>query len=112
MPRSSIVNVLKPWNLRQQRQAERLAALRARDGDNCARCRRPVRFDLPKGHDKGATIEEIQPNGAGRLENLCLTHRRCNLAGADHTVEVTERMRRKSEAALFARSSGNAIKAA
>jgi len=45
---------------------------------------------------------------AGRLtaalEALCLTHRRCNAAGADNTAEVTERARRKNEAELFARS--------
>ena len=37
---------LNPWRLKRERAAARIAALRARDGDNCVRCRRPMRFDL------------------------------------------------------------------
>lgn len=47
------------------------------------------------------------PTAAGAkpdLANLRLTHRRCNASGIDHTEEVTERIRRKNEAELFARS--------
>lgn len=42
--------------------------------------------------------------GPAALENLCLTHRRCNTEAADFTAEVKERIRRKSEAELFANS--------
>jgi hypothetical protein len=66
-----------------------------------------MNFDLPRGHDRGPKIERIAPiaeDAADTLDNLCLCHSRCNASGADHTDEVTERIRRKSEAALFARS--------
>ena len=105
MPRASIVHYLNPWKLRREREAERIKALRARDGDNCARCRRELRFDLPDGHDQGAATEEIHPadGPAPTIDNLRLCHRRCYSPGTDHTGEVTERMRRKAEANLFAR---------
>ena len=103
MPRWSIA--LMPWTLRREREAERLRALRSRDGDNCARCRRPIRFDLPDRHDQGAAIEPIVSAKAGgeALDNVRLCHRRCNASGIDHTGEVLERARRKNEAALLAR---------
>ena len=42
--------------------------------------------------------------GSPSLDNLCLTHRRCNAAAADNTALVTERSRRKNEAELFAKA--------
>jgi hypothetical protein len=81
--------------------------MRKRDGENCRRCRRPMAFDLPAGHEKGPKIERIAAgeNGeAGALEELCLCHVRCNSAGADDTDEVQERLRRKAEAALLPKS--------
>jgi 5-methylcytosine-specific restriction endonuclease McrA len=106
MSRPSIVQYLNPWKLRRERQAEMVKALRSRDGDGCARCRRPLRFDLPDGHDQGPRAEPIAGftgDTAEALDNLRLCHRRCHSAGLDHTGEVTERMRRKAEAALFTR---------
>jgi hypothetical protein len=102
---SSIVSYLNPWRRKREREAEQVRALRARDGDACTRCRRPLRFDLPRGHDAGARIEPLL-SGGGReaLDNLCLTHGRCNAAGADHTGEVSERIRRRSEAQLLSKS--------
>ena len=104
----SIVRYLNPWKHRREleRQQQRLAELRRRDGDDCRRCRRPLRFDLTDGHDLGPKIEAITPiEGADdNLENLCLTHRRCIAEGNDHTDEVAERVRRKNEAELFASS--------
>ena len=102
---SSIVSYLIPWRRKREREAEQVRALRARDGDACARCRRPLRFDLPAGHDAGAKVEPIL-SGVGRdaVDNLCLTHGRCNAAGADNTAEVAERIRRRSEAELFAKA--------
>ena len=102
MSRAIISRYVTPWRFRRAQDEQRLAALRERDGDDCRRCRRPLRFDLPGGHEKAPRIENLGGD-AGVLENLCLCHVRCNAAGADHTVEVTERVRRKSEAALFAR---------
>lgn len=104
MPRSSIVLYLNPWKLRREKQQQRVDSLRRRDGDNCRRCRRPLRFDLPDGHDQGARVEALSPDPAGdSLDHFCLTHVRCNPAGADHTGEVTERIRRRNEAALLSR---------
>ena len=110
-----ILKIVNPWKFRREQEARRIAALRSRDGDDCRRCRRPLRFDLPPGHDQGATIEEILAGtggGSEALDHLCLTHRRCNSAGADHTVEVTERMRRKNEAELLSRSRSRSDRAA
>src|SRR5690348_16281383 len=104
MTRSFIAKYVSPWALRKDKQQQqRVAVLRQRDGDSCRRCRRPIRFDLPRGHDKGPTIQHILPGDGSdeAIENLCLTHGRCNAAGADNTDEVTERIRRKSEAELL-----------
>jgi hypothetical protein len=103
MSSTMILRYVNPWKFRRQQEAQRLAALRMRDGDECRRCRRPLRFDLPDGHDMGAKIEQVLP-GAETIENLCLTHRRCNVEAADVTREVQERVRRKNEAELFSKS--------
>ena len=89
--------------------ARRMAELRQRDGDQCRRCRRPLRFDLPDGHDLGAMIIRLAGDD---LADQCLTHRRCHTAGADHTSEVAERRKRKNEAALFAKPRKRAKRAA
>lgn len=104
MASSIIAKYVTPWRFRREQQEQRLAALRQRDGDNCRRCRRPIRFDLPPGHDKGPKVETFDSVGAEvpeALDGLCLCHGRCNAAGADSTDQVTERIRRKSEADLL-----------
>ena len=111
----SVIKYLRPWKLKREREAARLSALRQRDGDNCARCRRPLRFDLPAGHDQGAKVEPIRSSTDGKnpaLADLCLTHGRCNPGMVDHTDEVTTRARLKNEAALFAKSRRRRKKAA
>lgn len=100
----SFLKYLNPWKYRRQQAAERMAALRARDGDNCARCRRPMRFDLVEGHDQGAAIELVAADAGEALHNFRLCHPRCNPSGVDHTAEVTMRVRRKNEAELFAKA--------
>jgi hypothetical protein len=104
----SIARFVSPWKYRRdQAEAARVKALRQRDGDDCRRCRRPMRFDLPAGHDHGACVQSIQfgiDAASTTFENLCLTHRRCNAANADNTAEVSERIRRKQEAELFSNS--------
>jgi hypothetical protein len=115
MPTSSIAKYLTPWKFKRQQEQQRLLALRQRDGDDCRRCRRPMRFDLPKGHDQGAKVEPILGNPAGNaraLDNLCLTHTRCDAGMIDHTTEVIERIRRKNEAELFAKPRRKRSKAA
>ena len=108
MSRSIIAKYVTPWKYRrEQAEQQRVAALRQRDGGNCRRCRRPIRFDFPSGHDKAPLVEIISSAAVAETEalgSLCLTHVRCNGAGEDHTGEVTERIRRRSEAALLSRS--------
>lgn len=106
MASSIIAKYVTPWRFRREQQEQRVAALRQRDGDNCRRCRRPIRFDLPPGHDKGPRIETFDSRDAAPpepLDALCLCHGRCNAAGADNTDEVTERIRRRSEAELLSK---------
>src|SRR6185312_1599399 len=107
MPRDSIVRFLNPGKFRRELEQQRLSELRRRDGDECRRCRRPLRFDLTEGHDLGPKVEQILPTPEGEevtLDNLVLCHRRCTAEAADNTREVTERVRRKNEAELFANS--------
>jgi hypothetical protein len=100
---SSIARFVNPWKFRREQQAERLRALRQRDGEACRRCRRLMRFDLPDGHDLSPKLEPVA-EGVETLDNFCLTHHRCTAeAAADATREVTERVRRNNEAELFAR---------
>ena len=102
MPSSSLARYLNPWKFRREEQERKIAALRHRDGDNCTRCRRPVRFDFPAGHDLSPKIELMGAvEAAESIEHSCLTHARCNAQAGDNTAEVQERVRRKSEAALF-----------
>jgi len=107
MGQSLLLRYVNPWKYRREEEAARVAELRRRDGDDCRRCRRAMRFDLPAGHDAGAWVQPVQFGAdatEAALDNLCLTHRRCNAAAADNTVEVTERIRRKQEADLFTKS--------
>ena len=103
----AIVKYLNPWKAKREREAARLAALRSRDGDQCARCRRPMRFDLPAGHDQGAAIEQVVRGKDQAIDNLRLCHPRCNPSGVDHTGLVTSRARIKNEAELFAKARQN-----
>jgi hypothetical protein len=106
---ATLAKYLNPWKFRREEAArqERVAELRRRDGDNCQRCRRLIRFDLPHGYDQAPKFHELAPALNEELlppiESQCLVHVRCNAAGADNTAEVTERVRRKSEAALFSK---------
>ena len=103
MSSTVILRYVNPWKFRRQQEALRIRLLRQRDGDECRRCRRPMRFDLPEGQDVGAKVEQIL-SGTDSLDNLCLTHRRCNPESADVTTQVQERVRRKREAELFSKS--------
>ena len=91
----TIMAQIVPWTRRKEKERQRIAELRARDGDGCKRCRRPLRFDLPHGHDLGPRIECMAE------ESDCLTHGRCNPSMVDHTGEVLDRVRRKAEAELL-----------
>ena len=115
MSRKSIAKYLNWWMFQREKKRLRFQQLRERDGDNCWRCRRPMRFDLPRGHDLAPTIEHLQPkskDGTNHLDNLCLCHGRCNALLGDATREVKERLRRKNEAALFDKARKRKRKAA
>lgn len=101
----TFLKYLSPRHFKREQVAQQLAVLRTRDGDNCARCRRPIRFDRPAGHDLAPRIEVVSTNhGRGMaFDNLCLTHGRCNVQGQDHTEEVNDRLRLTREAELFSR---------
>src|SRR4051812_45906074 len=102
MERNAILSLYLPWAFRKDRERQqRVAALRQRDGDDCRRCRWPLRFDMADGHDLGPAIAALTSgNECGELDGLCLTHGRCNPSMVDHTGEVLERVRRKNEAEL------------
>jgi len=107
MSGSIIAKYVNPWRFRRQQAELRVKTLRQRDGDNCRRCKRPIRFDLTDGHDQGPKVEAITfdtANPSEAIENLCLTHGRCNSKHGCDTAEVKERARIKHEAALFERS--------
>jgi len=105
MSPSLIAKYVTPWRYRRDEEQRRIAALRSRDGENCRRCRRPLRFDLPRGHDLGPRLEAVTGPAAAKppLDDLCLTHGRCH-GEADLTREVTERVRHKAEAQLFTKA--------
>ena len=115
MTRKNIAKYLNPWMFRREQKRLKFEALRTRDGDSCWRCRRAMRFDLPRGHDQAPTIEHRVPKAHGgtmALDNLCLCHGRCNREMGDATAEVKERLRLKAEAEQLARSRKRRKKAA
>ena len=84
------------WIARHRKKKVRLAALRARDGDDCWRCGRPMRFEGPPNRGRAATIEHLRPRsqgGTGALDNLRLCHVGCNRHLGAHPPEQKERMR-------------------
>jgi hypothetical protein len=106
MSRSILARYLTPWTYRREQEAARVAELRDRDGDACRRCRRPLRFDLPRGHELAPRIEHLGTRASGaepELADQCLCHARCNAGAVDRTREVQERRRRENEAKLLSR---------
>ncbi len=92
---------LPGWVHRRLRK-RRIAALRTRDGGDCWRCNRPMRFEGPPNCGKAATIEHVLPRskgGGNDLANLRLCHVGCNRHLADHAPEQKERMRINQPAA-------------
>ena len=70
MSSSVIAKYVTPWKFRREQNEARVTALRHRDGDNCRRCKRPLRFEFKDGHDLNAKIEQIVPLAAGGSEAL------------------------------------------
>lgn len=84
------------WFFKRQRRANRLAEIRARDGENCWRCGHPMRFVGKPNCGKAATIEHVKPlsqGGTWSLDNLRLCHVGCNRHLKDHAPEQKQRMR-------------------
>jgi 5-methylcytosine-specific restriction endonuclease McrA len=78
------------------RKRQRLAHLGARDGDDCWRCNRPMRFGGTPNCGKAATIEHLTPlslGGTWALDNLVLCHVGCNRDLGDRPRAQKERMR-------------------
>jgi len=106
MSRNFLAPFVSPWALKKDRaRQQRLAEIRRRDGEDCRRCRRPLRFDFPQGHDMAPKIEEIAPaSGPEAIDHLVLCHCRCNGDAGDMTDAVRERLRSQREAALFTKN--------
>ena len=75
MSRTLIARYVTPWKYKRERELlQRVAELRARDGDNCLRCRRPIRFDLPPGVKlAGQVVAAVIPVASGvEVSNITL----------------------------------------
>ena len=73
--------------------------LRARDGDNCWLCNKPMKFDAKPNAAQAWSIEHLIPDcrgGPSTLENLVLCHVVCNrrLAALSVKEKVDRRERR------------------
>lgn len=87
---------LPAWAHRAQRKRKKIAQVRARDGDACWRCNKPMRFGGIPNCGKAATIEHLEPlsrGGTWALDNLALCHPGCNRHLADKPRAQKERMR-------------------
>ena len=87
---------LPGWVHKRLNRHRKFARVRRRDGDDCWRCGRPMRFEGPPNCGKAATIEHVQPlsrGGSWALDNLRLCHVGCNRHLGDRTPEEKERMR-------------------
>jgi len=76
--------------------------LRARDGDNCWLCNKPMKFDAKPNSAQAWSIEHLIPDcrgGPSTLENLVLCHPGCNRILKDRClkdkIKLRERRRRK-----------------
>jgi hypothetical protein len=112
LTRPALARIRDLWLMRRAETQRRVEALRQRDGDNCRRCRRPLRFDLPSGHDQAPRLEPIAPHGnpARRIDDWCLCHARCNAETRDNTLEVLERRKLREQAATPTRKARKARK--
>ena len=74
--------------------------MRARDGDNCWRCHKPMRFGAPFNVGKAATVEHLLAlanGGTWALDNLRLCHQGCNKFLGTYSPDQKERMRLRAE---------------
>jgi hypothetical protein len=75
--------------------------IRARDGDACWLCDRPLDFSAVANSKNAPTIEHLVAKslgGGGELANLALCHKACNLHLADRPLAKKQEMRAKFHA--------------
>lgn len=87
---------LPGWFFQRAKRRQRVADVRARDGDLCWRCHNPMRFGGKPNCGKAATVEHVRPlskGGTWALDNLRLCHVGCNRHLRDHDPAQKERMR-------------------
>lgn len=71
--------------------------LRARDGDKCWLCARPLKMTATK-QSRRISIEHLHPRSLGggdEAANLVLCHHHCNLHLRDRTLETKLKMQTK-----------------
>lgn len=75
--------------------------IRARDGDECWLCTRPLDFTAAPNSKNAPTIEHLvakSSGGSGDLANLALCHKACNLHLGDRPLAKKQEMRVKFHA--------------
>jgi 5-methylcytosine-specific restriction endonuclease McrA len=77
--------------------------LRARDGDNCWLCGKPIDFKAEPNSSQAWSVEHLLAqcfDGPDRMENLVLCHPGCNRSLANrplvNKIEMREKQRRKA----------------
>lgn len=84
------------WFFSRKKKANKVEALRERDGDNCWLCGNKMRFGGIPNIGKAATVEHLQPlskGGTWAMENLALCHLGCNRHLKDFDRAHKEKMR-------------------
>jgi 5-methylcytosine-specific restriction endonuclease McrA len=99
-------NWWKPsWMFQKRRRKQRIAEVRARDGDNCWACGHPMVFGgAHPNKGRAATLEHVlarSMGGTDALANLRLAHAGCNKHLAANPPELKERMRQPLARKLF-----------
>lgn len=89
----------------------KLDRLRARDGDRCWLCDKPMNFEAKPNSPAAWSIEHLiakSLGGPGMLDNLVLCHPGCNRILKDRLltdkIKLRERRRRKAWIASLARN--------
>jgi 5-methylcytosine-specific restriction endonuclease McrA len=90
------------WFYARRKKADKVTALRERDGDNCWLCGHKMRFGGIPNIGKAATVEHLQPLSKGgnwKMDNLALCHLGCNkhLKNFDRAHKEKMRVSRKRD---------------
>ena len=96
MSYNRIVKYLNPWMFKREKERQRFAKVREKNGDNCWRCHHPMNFSEPRNKRRSATVKHLLARASGetsRLDNLVLCHSGCNQHLAANSPEQKVRMR-------------------